>query len=71
MKEPLDPQVEIALLRGSLFLTARALKGYHDSRHSETKDGQFMLTVPESLRTRAADALERAQKMLRDEGRGR
>jgi hypothetical protein len=70
--EPQDLQLENALLRGSLWLTARALKGYHDSKHTTTDDG-LQLTVPESLREKAAEALARAEKMLKEpeQGRGR
>ena len=52
----------------------RVLKDYHDSKHGKTEDeGMLSLTVPESLRTRAADALARAQQMLQEpeQGRGR
>lgn len=67
---PQSLAVENALLRGSLFLTARSLKNYLDARHTPTDDG-LRLTVPEPVREKAADALARAEKMLRDEGRGR
>ena len=66
--------VENALLRGNLFLTASALKDYHDSPHFEIDDDgvpKMEVIVPESLRQKAADALARAQAMLKDEGRGR
>ena len=74
--EPRDQAVENALLRASLFLTARALKDYQDAPAFEIDDdGRPMLEVivPESLRTRAADALARAEKMLKEpeQGRGR
>ncbi|WP_088255326.1 hypothetical protein [Fimbriiglobus ruber] len=68
-----DPQslaVENALLRGSLFLTARSLKNYLDAKHLPTESG-LQLTVPEAIREKAADALARADGMLRDKGRGR
>lgn len=69
--EPRDQSVEIALLRASLFLTARALRDYRDSKHVKTEDGRLQLVVLESLPVRAADALTRAEKMLKDQGRGR
>ena len=69
-----DTRVENALFRGSLYLTARALKDYHDAPHFEINDdGWPMLEVivPPSLRGRATLALAKANEMLRDEGRGR
>jgi hypothetical protein len=72
--EPRDLQVENALLRGSLYLTARALRDYLDARHTRVEhDGRPMLqlTVPESIQTKAALELAKAQQMLQDEGRGR
>jgi hypothetical protein len=71
--EPRDLAIENALLRSSLWLAARVLKDYQDAPAFEIDDdGRPMLEVivPESLRTRAADALARAEKMLKDEGRG-
>ena len=75
--EPPDPSVTItelrvnnALLRGSLFLTARRLKDYRDSRHVKTDEG-FQLTVPESLPERADDALTRAHNLLKEPEPGR
>jgi len=70
MTEPRDLEVENALLRGSLFLAARALKDYADARHTKTERG-LQLTVPESLPVRAAEALVRAEGMLQGHGRGR
>lgn len=64
-------RVEIELLRGSLFLARNALRDYCDSKHVKTEDGRLQLVVPESLPVRAADALERADRMLKDQGRGR
>lgn len=69
--EPRDAQVEIALLRGALWLSTRALKDYRDSKHTPTDDGRLQLTVPESLRERAGDAIVRANNLLRDDGRPR
>jgi len=68
-----DLKVENALLRTSLWLTAQALKDYHDAPHRERDDaGRPMLevVVPESLRAKAADALAKAEKMLKDEDWG-
>jgi len=65
-------KIESTLLRASLFLTARALKDYYDSKHTEVEGGWLQLAVPESLRSRAADALVRAEGMLREpDGSGR
>ena len=64
-------RIENSLLRASLFLTARALKDYHDSKHVKTEqEGMVQLTVPESLRARAADALTRANRMLKEQEKG-
>ena len=68
-------RVENALLRAALWLTARALKDYHDAPHrkSEDEDGTPMLQVivPASLRGKAAALLARAEKHLREPGSGR
>ncbi|MCE9567429.1 MAG: hypothetical protein K8U57_35965 [Planctomycetes bacterium] len=69
--EPRDLTVENALLRGSLYLSTRALKDYHDSKHTPTDDGRLQLTVPESLREKAGDAIARANNLLRDDGPGK
>ncbi len=72
--EPLDLKVENALLRGCLWVTRQRLREYHDAPHFEIDDdGRPMLEVivPPSLREKAAEALEKAQGMLKDEGRGR
>lgn len=69
-----DLKVENALLRASLWLTARALKDYHDAPHFEIVDGDrpmLEVIVPELLRAKAAGALAKAEKMLKEEGRGR
>jgi hypothetical protein len=70
-----DPNVEIALLRGCLWMTARRLKDYHDSPHFEIESEDDIpgmeVIVPASLREKAAEALEKAQQMLKGEGRGR
>jgi hypothetical protein len=70
-----DPQqlkVENALLRGSLFLTARVLRDYHDARHTKIDDDgipMLQVTVHDLVRNRAAAALARADRMLKDQGR--
>ena len=69
--EPTDLRVENALLRASLFLTANVLKDYHGARHTKTDDGRLQVVVSESVHERAGTALERADRLLRDEGRGR
>ena len=72
--EPKDLAVENALLRGSLWLTARALKDYKESPRKKIEvDGLPMLevTIRQSLHDKAAEALARADKMLKDEGRTR
>lgn len=70
---PQDLRVENSLLRAALFLTARALKDYHDAPHFEIDDaGRPMqeVIVPESLRERAAAALERADRILKEPDQG-
>jgi hypothetical protein len=70
--DPQDLKVENALLRGSLWLTANALKEYHDSPHFEIEDDgipKFEVIVTEITRSKAGEALARADRMLKD-GRG-
>jgi hypothetical protein len=59
-------EVENALLRGTLFLTASSLKGYHESP-CEKIEGTPMVrvTVNEVVRGKAQEALERADRMLK------
>ena len=74
MTEPQDLKVEIALLRASLWLTVRRLKDYQEAPHFESDDdGRPMIEVivPESLRTKAAEAIEKAEKMLQEPEKGR
>lgn len=66
-----DLKVENAILRASLFLAANVLKDYHGARHTKAGDGRLQLAVPESVRDRAGQALERANGLLQDRGRGR
>jgi hypothetical protein len=70
-----DLQVENALLRGALWLAARSLKDYQEAPHFEIDDdGRPMLEVivPPALRDKAADALARADGLLRQkEGKAR
>jgi hypothetical protein len=67
-EDPQQTAVENALLRGSLFLTASALKDYATAKHTKIDDTPMVqVTVHETLRNRATDALERAEKMLRDQ----
>jgi hypothetical protein len=69
-----DLQVENALLRASLFLTARALKDYHDAPHFEIDDdGRPMMEVivPPSLRHKADAAIAKANALLKEPGRTR
>ena len=69
-----DLRVENGLLRAALFLTARALKDYHDAPHFEIDDGgrpMQEVIVPESLRDRTAAALERADRILKEPEQGR
>jgi hypothetical protein len=60
-----DLQAENALLRGSLYLTARALKDYHDAPHIEIESEDDIpgmeVIIPASLREKASEALEKAQ----------
>lgn len=70
--EPRDLAVENALLRGSLFLATRALKDYHDAKHTPVEGGPMLqLTIPEALRDKASDAIARANNLLRDDRPGR
>ena len=72
--EPRDLTVENALLRSSLCLAARALHDYHDAPHFEIEDDgitKMEVIVAETLRPRAADALARAEKILKEPGQDR
>jgi hypothetical protein len=71
--ETQDLSVENAVLRATLWRTARALKDYHDSPHRKIDDGWEMLevTVPASLHARAGEALAKAQEMLKGSGQER
>jgi hypothetical protein len=63
--------IENAVLRGTLYLTASALKKYLDSKHNPVDvDGipMLQLQVPELIQEKAVEALERANKLLRDQG---
>ena len=71
---PQDVRVENALLRGELFLTARALKYFLDSPHKKIEVGgesMMEITVPQSLYDKARDALNRADRRLKNEERHR
>jgi hypothetical protein len=53
-----------------LYLAARALKNCHDAGRVPTKNPELLrLTVPASYRAKAADALNHAQALLKDQGR--
>lgn len=68
MTETLDTEVENVLLRGSLWLTANALKEYHDAPHFEIDDGgvpKLEVIVTDVTRVKAGDALRRADAMLK------
>ncbi|WP_020469650.1 hypothetical protein [Zavarzinella formosa] len=68
MTDPQQTEVENALLRGALFLTANALKEYHDAPHFEIDDDgvpKMEVIVSEMTRGKAAEALLRANKLLR------
>lgn len=57
-----DLRIENALLRSALWLTANALKNYHDSPHFEMDDEavpKLEVIVPADARDKAADALAR------------
>jgi hypothetical protein len=61
--------VENALLRGRLWLTARSLKGYHDSKHEAVEvDGAPMLqvTVSDVVRGKAGEVIESATPVVGD-----
>jgi hypothetical protein len=67
-------KVENALLRASLFLTARALKSYIDALHFEIDDDGCPMReviVSPSLRNKAAEALAKANAILKEPERGR
>jgi hypothetical protein len=72
-----DPRVEIAVLRSCLWMTARRLKDYHDAPHFEIEPADeddmpgMEVIVPASLGEKAAEALEKAQAMLKGQGRRR
>jgi len=78
---PTDPadvaaqlRVENSLLRASLWMTARRLKDYQEAPAAKLdQEGRDMLqvTISASLRESAADALAKAQGMLKDEGKSR
>ena len=70
-----DMAVENALLRGELYLVMASLKRYHDAPHSEIEpdcDGTplFDVVVSDETRKKAADAIARAERMLRERGEG-
>lgn len=69
--EPLDLKIENALLRASLWMTARRLKDYQDSPAFEIEDDgnrpMLEVIIPASLRDQSAEALSKAQAMLRQE----
>lgn len=72
--EPRDLAVENALLRSCLWQTARRLKDYQDAPAFEIEDEEtpaLEVVVPASLRDKAAEALAKAQAMLKGQGRGR
>ena len=76
MTEPQDIKVENAILRGLLWTAVRRLKDFHEAPHFEIEDdGRPMVEVivPDSLRDKAAEAIEKAEKMLKEpeQGRGR
>jgi hypothetical protein len=69
-----DLRVENALLRGSLWLATRALRGYHDAPHFEIDDHgvpKMEVIVQQGVREKAGDALERADRLLQAPERGR
>jgi hypothetical protein len=66
-----DLRVENSLLRGTLWLTARSLKGYLDAKHRKVGEDTFALSVSGSVREKATEALARAQERLVEPGRGR
>ncbi len=72
-----DRMAENSLLRGRLWITRQRLKEYHDAPHFEIEPADeddipgMEVIVPASLREKAAEALEKAQAMLKGKGRGR
>ena len=74
MSQPDDLKIENAILRGLLWTAVRRLKDYQEAPHFEIDDdGRPMMEVivPESLRAKAAEAIEKAEKMLQEPERGR
>jgi hypothetical protein len=73
-EDPRDLKVENALLRGSQYLTARALKDYQEARHVKVDHNggpMLQVTILESIRTKTIEVLAKAQPILRDEGHRR
>jgi hypothetical protein len=73
-----DTRVENSLLRVALGLAVRALKSYHDAPHFEIEDdhdgkARMEVIVPTDTREKAADALARAEGLLKGQepARGR
>jgi hypothetical protein len=72
--EARDLKAENAVLRGTLWMVARALRDYQDAPHVEIDDDgrpMLKLIVSESLREKAKAAFDRAEKLLREPERGR
>jgi hypothetical protein len=63
------------LLRSCLWITRQRLKEYHDAPHFEIESEDDIpgmeVIIPTSLREKAAEALEKAQQMLKGQGRSR
>ncbi|HVS34105.1 MAG TPA: hypothetical protein VMS17_00905 [Gemmataceae bacterium] len=72
--EPRDMAIANALLRSLLWQIARRLKDYQDAPAFAIEDEEtpaLEVIVPASLREKAAEALAKAQAMLKGQGRGR
>jgi hypothetical protein len=68
-----DLRVENALLRGTLWLARKVLQSYHDAPHFEIDDDgvpKLEVIVPPDAREKAAEAITRADKLLKEPERG-
>ena len=69
-----DLAAENSLLRACLWMAVRRLKDYQDAPAFEIDDDEgpaLEVIIPAELREKGAEALEKAQQMLKGEGRGR
>jgi hypothetical protein len=70
----LTVRAENSVLRGMLYQTVQVLKAYQDAPRFEIDDDgipMLEVIVTPSLPEKAAEALERAERMLKEPERGR